>query len=271
MVWSHSISGMLSSSSTCFLRAPFLGWAAMDGSFSNRTVLFGVGSGPLVWCRVAAWVMRSIQAWLSAGRAQTNCFVDDPVIAPRGTSAQRRELAIRVLLWWRTLGLKLAYEKGSFGPEVVWNGTHFAVQSVVNKVEISLLAKKIAEILETLKEIMDNSRGMVKHPDIRKLAGKESWMAGFLPQLKPFVRQLWAGLYKDRSDDKVELIYKRQVWRPALTWLRKGPPGASACLGEASLLGGSVVGWACVGGGRQHDEELLVGSVQGVWRMVIHL
>ena len=81
------------------LEHPFLAGAAMDGYFSYRTVLCGVGSGPLVWCRVATWVMRSTQTWLSAGRAQTNCFLDDPVIALRGTSAQRRELAMGVLLW----------------------------------------------------------------------------------------------------------------------------------------------------------------------------
>ena len=38
-----------------------------------------------------------------------------------------------VLPWWRTLGLKLACEKGSSGPEV-WIGTHFTV----NKVEVSV-------------------------------------------------------------------------------------------------------------------------------------
>ena len=111
-----------------------------------------------------------------------------------------------VLLWWRTLDLKLAYEKGSFGPDAVWIGTHFLVKPVINKVEISLPAKKNTEILSALEEIMNNSRGMIKHADVRKIAGKESWVAGFLPQLKPFVRQLWASLYKDRSDDKVELV-----------------------------------------------------------------
>ena len=103
---------------------------------------------------------------------------------------------------------------------VIWIGTHFTVKSVVNKVEISLPAKKNAEILAALEELMDNARGMVKHADIRRLAGKESWVAGFLPQLKPFVRQLWASRYKDWGDQKVELVYKRQVW-PALTWLRQ--------------------------------------------------
>ena len=178
---------------------PFLAGAAMNGFFSYRTVLFGVGSGPNVWCRVAAWVMWSTQAWLGADRAQTNCFVDDPIITLRGTSIQRRRMAMEVLLWWTTLGLKLVYEKGSFGPDAVWIGTHFLVNSVVNKVEISLPAKKNADLLGTLEEIMDNA-------SIRKLAGKESWVAGVLPQLKPFGRQLWASLYKERMDQKVELV-----------------------------------------------------------------
>ena len=185
-----------------------------------RTVLFGVGSGPLVWCRVAAWVMRSTQAWLGNHRAQTNCFVDDPILAIQGSHVQRRRLAMGVLLWWSSLGLKLAYEKGSFCPDCVWIGTHFLVKPVINKVEICLPAKKNTEILSALEEIMDNSRGMIRHADIRKVAGKESWVAGFLPQLKPFVRQLWASLYKDRSDNKVELVCKKQVW-PALAWLRR--------------------------------------------------
>ena len=94
----------------------FLAGTTMDGCFSYRTVLFGVGSGPLVWCRVAAWVMRSTQAWLSNNRAQTNCFVDDPIIAIRGTVVQRRRLAMGVLLLLCYLGLRLAYEKGFLWP-----------------------------------------------------------------------------------------------------------------------------------------------------------
>ena len=110
----------------------------MGGFFSCRTVLFGVGSGPLVWGRVAAWVMRSTPAWMTQDRAHTNCFVDDPIIPLKGTTSQRRKLAMGVLLWWSTLRLKLAFEKGSFGSSVVWIGTQFEVNSKVNKVEIRL-------------------------------------------------------------------------------------------------------------------------------------
>ena len=199
---------------------PFLAEAAMHGFFVYNTVLFGVGSGPLVWCRVAAWVMRSTQAWLTNARAQTNCFVDDPIIPLVGHEAQRRKAALGVLLWWCSLGLKLAYEKGSYGPEAVWIGTRLNINAMINKMEVRLPTKKNTEILDALKHLMDSPGGMVKHDEVRKIAGKESWVASFLPQLKPFVRQLWASLYKEGSGDKVNLITKRQVWS-ALTWLRR--------------------------------------------------
>ena len=138
----------------------FLAGAAMGGLFSYRTVLFGVGSGPLVWCRVAAWVMRSTQAWLTHDRAHTNCFVDDPIIPSKGTSSQRRKLAMGVLLWWSSLGLKLAYEKGSFGSKAVWIGTQFEVNSRVNKIDVRV------------SNLMDSPGGMARHPDVRRLAGK---------------------------------------------------------------------------------------------------
>ena len=152
---------------------------------------------------------------------------------------------------WCSLGLKL--EKGSFGPGAVWIGTHFLVKPVINKVEICLPAKKNTEILSALEEIMDNSRGMIKHADVRKVAWKENWVAGFLPQLKPFVRQLWASLYKHRPDNKVELVCKKQVW-PALAWLRRFHQQHQAGPG-ASLPGGPFVGRFGSGGGRQHNRR----------------
>ena len=171
-VWSssHWISEMRSSSFTWSLRNA-LSWLEPRWTFSSLITLCcsGLGLGRL--CGVG-WLRGSCAApkcgW-EADRAQTNCFVDDPIIALRGTASQRRRLAMGVLLWWRALGLKLAYEKGSFGPEAIWIGTHFTVKSVVNKVEISLPAKKNAEILATLEQLMDNARGdgqACRHPKV---------------------------------------------------------------------------------------------------------
>ena len=55
-----------------------------------------------------------------------------------------------VLLWWSTLGLKLAYEKGSFGARAVWIGTQLEINAKVNKLEVRLPVKKNQEILEAL-------------------------------------------------------------------------------------------------------------------------
>ena len=143
---------------------------------------------------VAAWVTHSTQAWMSNDRAKTNCFVDDPIIPLKGTAHQRRKLAMGVLLWWNTPGLKLAYEKESFGPKAVWIGTQLEINAKVNKIVVRLPVKQNQEILEALAHIMDSPGGMVRHYEVRRIAGKVSWVASFLPQSKPFMRQLWASL-----------------------------------------------------------------------------
>ena len=93
----------------------FLTGSAMNGFFVYNTVLFGIWSGRLVWCRVAAWVMRSTQAWLTRERAQSNCFVDDPVIPLVGTETQRKKAAmgcvVVVLFPWIKVGFRKRIEK----------------------------------------------------------------------------------------------------------------------------------------------------------------
>ena len=109
-------------------------------------------------------------------------------------------------------------EKGSFGPRVVWIA-QMEINVKVNKMEVRLPVKKNQEILEALAHIMDSPGGMVRHHEVRRIAGKISWVASFLHQLKPFVRQLWACLYTTATGDTVKWVFKKQVW-PALTWLR---------------------------------------------------
>ena len=50
---------------------------------------------------------------------------------------------------------------------------------------------------------MEGPGAIIKHDEVRKVAGKESWVASFLPQLKPFVRQLWTSLFKHSTGDKI--------------------------------------------------------------------
>ena len=59
---------------------------------------------------------------------------------------------------------------------------------------------------------------MVELAGVRALAGRASWIAGLLPQLKPFVRQLWAAATAGGSNKN--LVYLKQI-KPALVWLER--------------------------------------------------
>ena len=145
----------------------------MGGFFSHRAVLFGVGSGPLVWCRVA---------WLTNKCAK-------PIVAWTTPSSHSKGPLHKCGSWPWELGLKLAHEKGSFGPETVLIGTHVVINAKTNKMG-----------------------GTIKHDEVRRVASTESWVASFQPQLKPFVRQL-ATMFEQPTGSRINLICKRQVWR----------------------------------------------------------
>eukprot|EP00919_Chromeraceae_sp_WS-2016_P019672 GHVR01046837.1.p1 GENE.GHVR01046837.1~~GHVR01046837.1.p1 ORF type:complete len:183 (+),score=15.44 GHVR01046837.1:78-626(+) len=62
----------------------FLACRALGTYFVFCTVFFGVGTGPLVWCRVAASMMRITQAALGTDTSRIACFMDDPLLVVAG-------------------------------------------------------------------------------------------------------------------------------------------------------------------------------------------
>ena len=128
----------------------FLAGAAMNGFFAFRTVL-------------------------GKSTAQTKFFVDDLIFPIRGTVTKRRRLAMGALLRWCSVG-HAGVQKNSSVAEAAWIGNHHTVNSVVNKVEILLPAKKNAEI--HLKKSWTIPRDMIRRADVRRLAGR-CWVVGF--------------------------------------------------------------------------------------------
>ena len=59
----------------------YLTGKALQGYFKYLTVLFGVKSGPLIWGRNAALLMRITATMMHDKAVHTQCFVDDPFIA----------------------------------------------------------------------------------------------------------------------------------------------------------------------------------------------
>ena len=65
------------------------GTATIDGQegfFVYESLLFGVIPGPLLWGRMAAWLMRAAASLYPADRMGLQCYVDDPIMATRGTT-----------------------------------------------------------------------------------------------------------------------------------------------------------------------------------------
>ena len=79
-----------------------------DGDFRvYDTVVFGGGGSPLVWGRAAAYLGRSGQGLYDKSRLRMQIFVDDPLIAVRGTAAERKRMIMVLLCWWLVLGLDM--------------------------------------------------------------------------------------------------------------------------------------------------------------------
>ena len=85
---------------------------------------FGGKPNPLVFARAAAFAARTGQAlcWPSAdapgcdltGYARLQMYVDDPVFTVQGSAPERALAVDLLLLYWLTLGLPMAWTKGTW-------------------------------------------------------------------------------------------------------------------------------------------------------------
>ena len=256
----------------------FLAGRALNTYFVFTTVLFGVGTGPLVWCRVAAAMMRITQATLGTHSTRLACFMDDPILVLGGTGPERASQALQALLLWCALGARVAWGKGNYGNSVQWIGgqlsfgvTHGQRSTEENEnsfsslerfaLTVSLPAHKVQALLEELRSISASPRGMVYRERLRSLAGLGSWIAGLAPQVKPFIRQIWAAISScTKSGASPKLVYRKQI-AAALHWLELFALGNQGGLSktffledrfrdgivlvcDASLWGGGAACWA---------------------------
>ena len=99
-----------------------LGGEALDGYFRYKVLLFGVKSGPLVWGRTAALLMRITAAVLFHEPARLECYVDDPVLATAGLPATRTKVMWMTIVLWLAFGFTLSWKKGQRGPIAEWIG-----------------------------------------------------------------------------------------------------------------------------------------------------
>ena len=191
----------------------FLAGHAAGAWFSYASIMFGVMPGPLLWGRVAALLMRMTQA-VATGAGFIHCYVDDPVLIVYGTPAARRRLVLKIVLLWLAVGCRLSWRKGKFGKKVDWIGATFRISSrALAYIEVS--DDKRDELVAELRAFKG---AVLPRRRVRTLAGRVAWMAGLLPQLRPFSQQPWAALASRQRPGLEWAVHRRQV-QVALDWL----------------------------------------------------
>ncbi len=185
-------------------------------AFAFHYLIFGSAAAPTVWGRVAAWLGRSTQMLLPAASARMQIYVDDPLLTLAGTPAERRDNYHVAVLWWCCAGFALAWAKLSRGSAVDWVGARIA--AVPGGAEISIPEKKVSEALNEVQGI--KSRAMIPLSRLRKYAGRLSFYAGLVWQLRPFLGPLWsviADCTSASTGERVRWVHTKRIsW--ALDW-----------------------------------------------------
>ena len=154
-------------------------------------MLFGFKTAPLVWSRVAAWLSRLLQSITPVEFAQHQTYLDDQVWMLQGSLQQRNEVLGVVLCTMAALGFRINVSKGERGSTVVWIGVRLTLKGEI--LLLTLPQKFMAELANSLKEA--KTRGMIGIHELRKLAGRVSWLAGVLPRARWTAAALYATMH----------------------------------------------------------------------------
>ena len=227
------------------------GWSSL-GWFAYKVLLFGIMSGPLLWCRVSALIMRLTQAVFPNDLA-ISCFVDDPLFTLAGTPKQTRIMAAVTILLWRSLGFKLSLPKGMIGRFVDWIG--FSFQLTHTQLVAKIEEDKITDLLATIEQF-EAEPSYIDRKQLRAFTGLLEWMAGLLLQLRPLSGMCWAALYSVGASKSK--IWKQQV-QHVFMWIKMllsprplvlsrtvyfAPPASTPYLMfDASTSGGGALLW----------------------------
>ena len=244
------------------------GECPVKGCFSYKRIMFGVASGPLTWGRVAAQLMRFSQALSNKESLAMACFVDDPIIGIVGTDEFRSRLFTKLTLPWATLGFRLAWSKACRGTTLVWIGVQIAINMKLRTICLTIPADKLQKLVTHARSILACS-GVAPRKLVRSFAGLGEWVAGVVPQLKPFMTMVWAALSTDGKD--THFIFVQQITRP-LNWvvaligdrpqdfkrlIHIDPPVEQIVIAtDASPWGGGAVLWMLPAGDLPSPEHL---------------
>ena len=216
----------------------------VKGFFAYRRILFGIVTGPLLWGRLAALVMRCTASLYPADTLALQCYVDDPLLAVRGTLKQRVTRLSVIVLLWSCFHLRLAWLKGALGMEVDWIGATLKVveakENTRANVVVSISAAHTLKVKQKAEAFLASNRCGRKA--LRDFAALTAWISHVILCLSAFSQMLWAACAAPPAATECErwLLTKR-VSLP-LAWfvqfaMEHWEPVARKCFANTSAIG----------------------------------
>ena len=195
---------------------------AYKGTFiAYLTQAQGSVNAPLVCGRVAALLARMIQALFNDDRLRLQLYVDDPIICTRGSGWERSRSMAVIILFWATLGVRLAYRKASRGTQIGWIGAKLtALEQNTRRARIEVRAKEeiIADVTEMTEQHLRDNLCSIKN--YQTYVGKLNHVAGIVEVLRPFMAYVYGVLYnKGNTKAPKNCVWTRQ-WKHITLWIR---------------------------------------------------
>ena len=209
----------------------------------NRTAQ-GSRAAPLTWAAVAALFARCVQStFLTADgwEAKLQMYVDDPLLALKGSDSRRARLVARFLAIWLLLGVDLAFDKAKLDTSVVWIGIRLSVFR--DRVVASAPTEKASELLELVETML--RKNVVSVLEVRSLAGKAMNVASLLFVWRPFLSAFWAAITTATGSPAVNCIWVKQI-AVTLCWLQAsliGRRGHIERIFTLDFFTTAVLGW----------------------------
>ena len=179
-----------------------LGGQSLGGYFVYKVVCFGIKSGPLLWGRVAALLMRITAAIHTDSLVRQQCFVDDTAVTVGGPKDQRSKLMLRTLLAWLIFRTDLPWKKGTRGRDFEWIGARLRAwisSTGIHGVTVSITEDRIRKLHELCQEIRRSGElqegyveldlclgNRVPRRKLRQFTGLATWISTLLPQFAAF-------------------------------------------------------------------------------------
>ena len=193
-------------------------WAdCLAGDLSEDSVLmfimlcFGLKAAPLIWGRFAAAVARLVQSLFRESEAQSQLYLDDPLLLLVGSQTRRTRNVSLAMLTYAALGISVAWHKSARGRLVAWIGISFDILWASQQLTLSVPEKMMKEVSEECEAILGLSMAGLNR--LRSLTGRASWMAGVLVRARWAVSILYAVLASVDADRAAGVEAERRAKR----------------------------------------------------------